>query len=54
MKVSLEQHWSDRHQRILYKIRAEGTSKGLILNEQDLRDLIHLGQGALNDDNNTD
>ena len=37
--MNIEPRWSEKHQRVLYKLSKQGTSKTLILNADDLRQL---------------
>lgn len=57
MKITTKSWHSTRHNKRVHRIGIEGTSRNLMFNDDDLRDLakyIDLVLGGHNDDNRTD
>lgn len=57
MKITTQSWYSTRHNKRVHRIGIEGTSRNLMFNDDDLRDLakyIDLVIGGRNDDDRTD
>lgn len=57
MKITTQSWYSTRHNKRVHSIGIEGTSRKLVFNDDELRELakyIHTVLGGHNDDNRTD
>lgn len=53
-KAYLETMWSTKHNRRIHKIGIEGTSKYIIVNDNELAHIIRSSHEVLNDNDATD